>query len=91
MVIGFIVGIIRVIIDFSYKAPLCGEPDSRPSILRNVHYFYFALILFLLTGILCIVISVLTEPPEGKLVSLRLRSLKLQKQSFGDVLQNTRS
>ena len=74
MVIGFIVGIIRVIIDFSYKAPLCGEPDSRPSILGNVHYFYFALILFLLTVILCIVTSVLTEPPEGELVSLRLRS-----------------
>ena len=89
--IGFIVGIIRMIIDFSYKAPLCGEPDTRPSILRNVHYFYFALILFLLTGILCIVISLLTEPPEDELVSLRLRSSKFQKQPFADVLQNTLS
>ena len=70
MVIGFIVGIIRMVIDFSYKAPLCGELDSRPSILRNVHYFYFALILFVLTGILCVVISLVTEPPDDELVSL---------------------
>ena len=89
MVIGFIVGILRMIINFSFKPPLCGEPDTRPSILRNVCYFYFALVLFLLTGILCIVISLLTEPPEDKLVSLRFQSLKLQKQSFTDALQNT--
>ena len=84
MATGFIVGIIRMIIDFSYKATLCGEPDTRPSILRNLHYFYFALILFLLTGMLCIVISLLMEPLEDKIVSLRLRS------SAADVLQNTR-
>ena len=88
VVIGFIVGIVRMIINFSFKAPVCGEPDTRPSILRNVHYLYFALVLFLLTGILYIVISLLTEPPEGELVSLRFQSLKLQKQSFTNVLQN---
>ena len=70
MVIGFIVGIIRMVIDFSYIAPLCGELDTRPSILQNVHYFYFALIFFLLTGILCVVISLVTEPPDDELVSL---------------------
>ena len=89
MVIRFIIGIVRMIIDFSFKAPICGEPDTQPSILRNVQYFYFALVLFLITGILCVVISLLTEPPEDELVSLRFQSLKLQKQSFTYVLQNT--
>ena len=89
MVIGFIVGIVRIIIDFSFKAPVCGEPDTQPSILRNVHYFYFALVLFLITGILCVVITLLTEPPEEELVSLRFQPLKLQNQSFTYILQNT--
>nr|DBA17909.1 TPA: hypothetical protein GDO54_016220 [Pyxicephalus adspersus] len=60
LIIGLVVGLIRMIMDFVYRAPNCGEKDTRPSLLRNVHYLYFAILLFGLTAIICIVISLFT-------------------------------
>jgi len=68
MIIGFIAGIVRMVLDFSYSAPACGEPDLRPSFIKNVHYFYFALMLFFLSGIVCVVVSLLTEPPSDEMI-----------------------
>ena len=63
---GFIVGAIRMILDFTYQPPRCGDEDTRPSIIAKVHYMYFALILFWLTIITIVVISYFTEPmPEA--------------------------
>ncbi|XP_053549478.1 sodium/glucose cotransporter 4 [Bombina bombina] len=62
LVIGLVVGLVRMIMDFVYQAPNCGEEDTRPSILKDVHYLYFALILFGLTTVICIVISLFTPP-----------------------------
>ena len=72
MVIGFIIGAIRMILDFSYLDPGCGKPDDRPSIIANVHYMYFALILFWLTAIAIVVISLLTKPHKDGNVSKSL-------------------
>ena len=69
MVIGFIVGMIRMGLDFSYASPPCRKPDHRPAILQRVHYFYFALLLFVITIILCISLSLMTESPDAELVS----------------------
>ncbi|XP_068098533.1 sodium/glucose cotransporter 4-like [Hyperolius riggenbachi] len=60
LVIGLVVGLIRMIMDFVYRAPNCGEEDTRPSVLKNVHYLYFAILLFGLTCVVCIVISLCT-------------------------------
>ncbi|XP_018408537.1 PREDICTED: sodium/glucose cotransporter 4-like isoform X2 [Nanorana parkeri] len=60
LIIGLVVGLIRMIMDFVYRAPNCGEEDTRPSVLKNVHYLYFAILLFGLTTIICIVISLFT-------------------------------
>ncbi|KAM5148593.1 sodium/glucose cotransporter 4-like [Mantella aurantiaca] len=57
LVIGLVVGLTRMIMDFVYRAPNCGEEDTRPSLLKDVHYLYFAMLLFGLTSIICIVIS----------------------------------
>ncbi|EDO44833.1 predicted protein, partial [Nematostella vectensis] len=65
MVIGFVVGAIRMVLDFVYLAPLCGEADTRPAITANLHYMYFALVLFWITAIAIVVISLLTKPHEG--------------------------
>ena len=67
--VGFLAGIIRMILDFTYAAPACNEEDTRPSIVKDVHFFYVALILFVLTGVVCVVISLLTDPPADELVS----------------------
>ncbi|KAL9845595.1 sodium/glucose cotransporter 4 [Geothlypis trichas] len=68
---GFVVGVVRMILEFSYSAPSCGEEDRRPSVLKDVHYLYFALILFVLTSIAIVLVSLCTPPiPEEKLDGL---------------------
>ncbi|KAG8189137.1 hypothetical protein JTE90_018431 [Oedothorax gibbosus] len=64
MVVGFIVGVCRMVLDFMYRGPDCGEPDLRPSLVRDVHYMYFAFILFLLTVVTAVVVSCVTPAPE---------------------------
>lgn len=54
---GLLVGIIRMVMEFSYSPPSCGEPDPRPDVLLRVHYLYFALILFALTCFVIIAVS----------------------------------
>ena len=68
MMAGFLAGITRMILDFSYPAPSCNEEDTRPAIIKDVHFFYVALILFVLTAIVCVIVSLLTEPPDDELV-----------------------
>ncbi|CAG0902174.1 unnamed protein product [Cyprideis torosa] len=63
LMFGFTAGIARLIGDAVWTAPECGGEDTRPEILK-LHYMYFAMTMFLLTGILAIVISFLTEPTE---------------------------
>ena len=59
-----------MILDFSYPAPSCNEVDTRPSVVKDVHFFYVALILFVLTGVVCVVVSLLTKPPGDELVNV---------------------
>lgn len=69
MIVGFIVGAIRMILDFTHLEPRCGEEDTRPSIIAKVHYMYFALILFWITVITIVVISLFTKPMKDGNVS----------------------
>ena len=66
---GFVFGVTRMVLDFAFQAPSCGQKDDRPIIVKDFHYMYFALMIFLLTGIVCIVISLLTAAPDAELVS----------------------
>ena len=36
LMIGLIIGVLRMVLDFSYKEPLCMESDTRPFIVANV-------------------------------------------------------
>lgn len=68
---GLAVGFLRMILEFSYPAPACGEVDQRPAVLKDFHYLYFALILCGLTAIVIIIVSLCTTPiPEEKLARL---------------------
>lgn len=60
--IGHTCGIIRMGIDLAYPAPDCGEPETRPGVLLNVHYTYFGALMICVTSIAIIVISLLTTP-----------------------------
>ena len=62
--ISLVVGIIRMIMDFSMPAPFCGshEEDTRPAVLKDVHFLHFAIILSGVSIISTVVISLFTEP-----------------------------
>ena len=66
---GLGVGLVRMVLDFTYPEPLCMELDDRPVVVRSVHYMYFAAGLFLTTGVVGAVISLLTPPPRDYMVS----------------------
>lgn len=71
LMFGLVVGILRMILEFSYSAPACGEKDRRPAVLKDFHYLYFALLLCGLTAIIIVIISFFTEPiPDEKLARL---------------------
>ncbi|NWZ63017.1 SC5A9 protein, partial [Acrocephalus arundinaceus] len=68
---GLAVGVVRMIMDFVYTAPSCGEEDRRPALVKDVHYLYFALILCALTAIVIVIVSLCKPPiPEEKMDSL---------------------
>jgi Na+/proline symporter len=60
---GLVIGMIRFIMEFSYKVPPCGslEEDPRPAIISKVHYLHFAIILFIIVCAVTIGISLATE------------------------------
>jgi len=70
--IGLTVGVVRMSMDFVYPEPGCGEADMRPLIIGRVHYMYFALMLFMLTGISVVIISYAGQPPEPHKVGIYL-------------------
>ncbi|XP_073936294.1 sodium/glucose cotransporter 4 isoform X1 [Castor canadensis] len=71
LMFGLGVGLLRMILEFAYQAPACGEVDRRPAVLKNFHYLYFALVLCGLTAIVIVIISLCTTPiPEEKLAHL---------------------
>ncbi|XP_049735185.1 sodium/glucose cotransporter 4 isoform X1 [Elephas maximus indicus] len=71
LLFGLGVGLLRMILDFVYPAPACGEVDWRPAVLKDFHYLYFALLLCGLTAIVITTISLCTTPiPEEKLACL---------------------
>ncbi|XP_064189411.1 sodium/glucose cotransporter 4 [Anguilla rostrata] len=71
LMVGLAVGFVRMIMEFVYGTPSCGEQDPRPAILRDVHYLYFALLLLGLTGLVITVISLCTPAiPDQHLIRL---------------------
>ncbi|XP_078617965.1 sodium/glucose cotransporter 4-like [Branchiostoma floridae x Branchiostoma japonicum] len=63
---GLVVGLIRLVMDFAYGSPGCGEPEFRPAVLWRVHFLYFAMILFAVSAIVMVVVSLFTPPIDDK-------------------------
>ncbi|XP_046872527.1 sodium/glucose cotransporter 4 [Hypomesus transpacificus] len=59
---GLVVGAVRMVMEFAYSTPSCGQVDSRPALLRDVHYLYFALILLAFTALVIAAVSLCTPP-----------------------------
>ena len=61
---GTIAGLVRMAVDFSYSDPVCGEADTRPGHLKDVHYLHFAIILAAISAAVTVVVSLATEAPD---------------------------
>ena len=77
LMIGFAIGILRFGLEFGYFKPSCGSdlPDERPAFVKHfvddIHYLHYGALLFLITGLAAIIISLMTEPiPQEKLYRL---------------------
>ncbi|XP_044072454.1 sodium/myo-inositol cotransporter-like [Siniperca chuatsi] len=65
---GFTFGALRLILAFIYRQPPCDQPDDRPAFIISVHYMYFAAGLFWISGLVAVVVSLCTSPPDEEQV-----------------------
>lgn len=66
--IGLLLGVIRLVLDFIYPEPQCGETDLRPGVVKYMHYLYFSMVLATISTLTVLVVSLLTEPPLEEMV-----------------------
>ncbi|XP_075390786.1 solute carrier family 5 member 4-like [Tenrec ecaudatus] len=66
MVSGLLIGISRLVADFVYGPQTCNKDTNCPAVLCSVHFLYFDLILFTLSLLITLGISLLTEPIPDK-------------------------
>ncbi|XP_066479358.1 sodium/glucose cotransporter 4 [Tiliqua scincoides] len=71
LMFGLAVGFTRLVMEFIYTPPSCGEEDQRPAVLKDFHYLYFAILLCVLTAAVMTCVSLCTPPiPEENLAQL---------------------
>ena len=64
LMVGFVSGVIRMGLEWSRVGVPCGsdEPDERFAIVADVHYLHFAIILAIVTTVVIVAVSLVTEP-----------------------------
>lgn len=65
-------GLARLVPEFSFGSGSCVRPSACPALLCRVHYLYFAILLFVCSGLLTLVVSLCTPPIPRKHVSAGL-------------------
>ncbi|XP_022109015.1 sodium/myo-inositol cotransporter 2-like isoform X2 [Acanthaster planci] len=66
---GVALGIVHIACSIAFPEPRCGTEDNRPMFFQKVHTFYITLIIFVITIIVDIIVSLCTAAPEdGRLV-----------------------
>ncbi|NP_001103892.1 sodium/myo-inositol cotransporter 2 [Sus scrofa] len=69
LILGLLLGLVRLVLDFIYPQPRCDQPDERPAVVRDVHYLYFSMILSSVTLVTVSTVSWCTAPPTQEMVS----------------------
>lgn len=70
LIIGFLIGVSRMIAEFSYGTGSCMEPSNCPTVICGVHYLYFAIILFFISVVIIVIVSLFTKPIPDVHVSI---------------------
>lgn len=73
LMVGLVVGVCRMVLEFAFPLPRCGVEDWAPAVLRGVHYLHFAILLCGLTAAVIVAVSLLTPPPTHDQVCTQKR------------------
>ncbi|CAG5089973.1 Oidioi.mRNA.OKI2018_I69.PAR.g12420.t1.cds [Oikopleura dioica] len=63
---GLIIGLTKMLLEFTQPTGLCGDTLPKPLVLSKMHYLHFAILLAFLTVIIAIVVSLLTPPLDPR-------------------------
>uniref|UniRef100_A0A2C9K3P1 Sodium/glucose cotransporter 4 n=2 Tax=Biomphalaria glabrata TaxID=6526 RepID=A0A2C9K3P1_BIOGL len=66
LMVGLLVGVIRMALDFGYGSPGCMDEDVRPWVISKVHFLHFTILLFVISFVATMVISLMTSPIDPK-------------------------
>ncbi|KAE8285141.1 Sodium/glucose cotransporter 1 [Larimichthys crocea] len=66
LMIGLLIGLSRMISEFAYGTGSCVQPSNCPTIICGVHYLYFSIILFVISCVIILAVSLMTKPIEDK-------------------------
>lgn len=64
ILIGQLAGVARLVLDFIYPAPSCGEHDRRPIVVSAINFTYFSAMMLVLSAVVTIVLSFCTSRPD---------------------------
>ncbi|XP_052510622.1 solute carrier family 5 member 4 [Budorcas taxicolor] len=62
LIVGFVIGLIRMIAEFVYGTGSCLAASNCPRVICGIRYLYFALILFFVSILIILGIPLLTKP-----------------------------
>ncbi|XP_036986341.2 sodium/glucose cotransporter 2 isoform X2 [Artibeus jamaicensis] len=82
---GLLMGLARLIPEFSFGSGSCVQPSVCPALLCGVHYLYFAIVLFVCSGLLTLVVSLCTAPIPRKHLHRLVFSLRHSKEEREDL------
>nr|XP_058892641.1 sodium/glucose cotransporter 2 isoform X2 [Kogia breviceps] len=82
---GLLMGLARLVPEFSFGSGSCVRPSACPALLCRVHYLYFAIVLFVCSGLLTLVVSLCTPPIPRKHLHRLVFSLRYSKEEREDL------
>ncbi|XP_029921050.1 sodium/glucose cotransporter 1 isoform X4 [Myripristis murdjan] len=85
LLIGLCIGLSRMIAEFAYGTGSCVNPSNCPTIICGVHYLYFSIILFVVSCIIILAISLMTKPIDDKHLYRLCWSLRNRKEERVDL------
>lgn len=83
--VGFVLGALRLVLALVYREPHCDQPDTRPSFIKDVHFMYVAAILFWVSALVTVVVSLCTPPPTKEQIGTTTFWGLKKKKAEGDV------
>ncbi|XP_003794273.1 sodium/glucose cotransporter 2 [Otolemur garnettii] len=82
---GLLMGLARLIPEFSFGTGSCVRPSACPALFCSVHYLYFAIVLFFCSSLLILIVSMCTEPIPRKHLHRLVFSLRNSKEEREDL------